>query len=119
MTELAAELLAGDGVVIDPSNLSKFLIGCGLSFKKTLRASEQDRPELAKVRAEWRCGRQPHIREKQARLIFVDETSTNTKMTQVRGRCLKGERLNSAAPFGHSGTQTFVAGLKCNGLVAP
>jgi transposase len=34
MPELAAELLAGKGVEIDPSNLSKFLIGCGLSFKK-------------------------------------------------------------------------------------
>jgi len=34
MPELAAELLAAKGVGIDPSNLSKFLIGCGLSFKK-------------------------------------------------------------------------------------
>jgi transposase len=34
MSELAEELLAAKGVGIDPSNLSKFLIGCGLSFKK-------------------------------------------------------------------------------------
>jgi transposase len=34
MPELAAALLAAKGVKIDPSNLSKFLIGCGLSFKK-------------------------------------------------------------------------------------
>jgi transposase len=40
-------------------------------------------------------------------------------MTRLRGRCLKGQRLNSAAPFGRWGTQTFVAGLKCDGLVAP
>jgi transposase len=59
------------------------------------------------------------MREKQARLVFVDETSTNTKMTRLRGRSLKGERLNSAAPFGRWGTQTLVAGLKCDGLVAP
>jgi len=59
------------------------------------------------------------MREQQARLIFVDETSTNTKMTRLRGRSLKGERLNSSAPFGRWGTQTFVAGLKCDGLVAP
>jgi transposase len=59
------------------------------------------------------------MREQQARLIFVDETSTNTKMTRLRGRSLKGARLNSAAPFGRWGTQTFVAGLKCDGLVAP
>lgn len=34
MPELAKELLAAKGVAIDPSNLSKFLIGCGLSYKK-------------------------------------------------------------------------------------
>lgn len=34
MPELAAELLAAKDVKIDPSNLSKFLIARGLSFKK-------------------------------------------------------------------------------------
>lgn len=34
MPELAQELLMAKGVEIDPSNLSKFLIACGLSFKK-------------------------------------------------------------------------------------
>jgi DDE superfamily endonuclease len=95
------------------------LAAASASKKKTLRASEQDRPELAKARAEWRDGRQPIMREHQARLVFVDETSTNTKMVRLRGRSVKGERLNSKAPFGHWGTQTFVAGLKCDGLVAP
>jgi transposase len=59
------------------------------------------------------------MREQPGRLIFIDETGTNTKMTRLRGRCPKGERLNAKAPFGHWGTQTFVAGLKCDGLVAP
>ena len=44
---------------------------------------------------------------------------TNTKMTRTSGRCLKGERLFAKAPFGHWGTQTLIAGLKSNGLVAP
>ena len=56
---------------------------------------------------------QPH------RLIFIDETGTTTKMTRLRGRALKASRLNCKAPFGHWGTQTFVAGLRCDGLVAP
>ena len=34
MPELAKELRAAKGVAIDPSNLSKLLIGCGLSYKK-------------------------------------------------------------------------------------
>jgi len=59
------------------------------------------------------------MRQQRRRLIFIDETSTNTKMTRLRGRCLKGGRLNCPAPFGRWGTQTFVAGLKCDGLVAP
>lgn len=53
------------------------------------------------------------------RLIFIDETGTTTKMTRLRGRCLKGQRLRAKAPFGHWKTQTFVAGLRCNGLTAP
>jgi transposase len=53
------------------------------------------------------------------RLVFIDETGTTTKMTRRRGRCLKGQRLRSKAPFGHWQTQTFVAGLRCDGLTAP
>jgi DDE superfamily endonuclease len=59
------------------------------------------------------------MREQRGRLIFVDETGTTTKMTRLRGRSWKGERLHAKAPFGHWGTQTFVAGLKCDGLIAP
>jgi len=53
------------------------------------------------------------------RLIFLDETGTTTKMTRLRGRCPKGRRLLSKAPFGHWKTQTFIAGLRCDGLTAP
>lgn len=35
------------------------------------------------------------------------------------GRSLCGQRLNATAPFGHWGTQTFIAGLRCDGLIAP
>ncbi|WJI72461.1 transposase [Mesorhizobium sp. C399B] len=51
--------------------------------------------------------------------MFIDETGTTTKMTRLRGRCLKGQRLRSKAPFGHWKTQTFIAGLRCHGLTAP
>jgi hypothetical protein len=119
MPELAKKLSKAKGVKADPSTLSKFLIACGLSFKKTIRASEQDRPEPFKARAAWRDDRQPIMREQRQRLVFIDETSTTTKMTRLRGRSIKGARLNSKAPFGHRGTQTFVASLKCDGLIAP
>jgi DDE superfamily endonuclease len=53
------------------------------------------------------------------RLVFLDETATTTKMTRLRGRCLKGQRLLSKAPFGHGKTQTFIAALRCGALCAP
>jgi hypothetical protein len=59
------------------------------------------------------------MRRERYRLVFIDETGTTTKMTRLRGRSAKGCRLNSKAPFGHWGTQTFVAGLRCDGLIAP
>jgi transposase len=119
MPELAQVLLAAKDVVIDRSNLSKFVRANGLSHKKSLLASEQDRPDIVKAWAEWINGRQPIMREQQARLIFLDETSTNTKMTRLRGRFLKGQRLHCKAPFGHWCTQTLIAGLHCDGLIAP
>lgn len=57
--------------------------------------------------------------EHQGRLIFLDETSTNTKLTRLRGRFMKGQRLRAKAPFGRWGTQTLIAGLRCKSLVAP
>lgn len=53
------------------------------------------------------------------RLVFIDETSVNTKMVRLRGRSPIGERLHAEAPFGHWGTQTFIAGLRGNELTAP
>ncbi len=53
------------------------------------------------------------------RLVFVDETGTTTKMTRLRGRARKGERVKASAPFGHWATQTFIAALRCDGLTAP
>lgn len=90
-----------------------------IASKKTLLASEQDRPEIRAAREDWKEHRQPRMRLEPDRLIFIDETGTTTKMTRLRGRCLKGQRLRSKAPFGHWKTQPFVAGLRLNGLTAP
>lgn len=53
------------------------------------------------------------------RLVFIDETSVKTNMTPLRGRAMCGERVMADAPFGRWDTQTFIAGLRCGGLVAP
>jgi transposase len=59
------------------------------------------------------------MREEPHRLVFIDETATTTKMTRLRGRARKGARLKASAPFGHWGTQTFIAALRHDGLTAP
>jgi len=59
------------------------------------------------------------MRRQPGRLVFIDETSVNTKMTRLRGRAKRGKRLQASAPFGKWGTQTFIAGLRHDRLTAP
>jgi transposase len=40
-------------------------------------------------------------------------------MARTHGRCVRGERLRMALPFGHWKTTTLVAGLSLAGIVAP
>lgn len=82
-------------------------------------ASERARAHIQAERHLWINYRQPRMRLEPHRLVFVDETSVNTKMVRLRGRCPRGERLHAQAPFGHWQTQTFIAGLRCHGLTAP
>ncbi len=84
--------------------------------EKSLRAAEQDRPDVAAARDTWRAA-QPGLDPR--RLVFVDETWAKTNMTRLRGRSRKGTRLVAAAPHGHWRTSTFLAGLRHGGLVAP
>ena len=71
---------------------------------------------MAARRAGWKAAR-PFIDP--ARLVFIDETALNTKMTRLYGRALCGQRLKGAVPFGHWKTMTFIAALRCDGLTAP
>lgn len=68
------------------------------------------------ARADWR-------RDQAAldpdRLVFIDETGTNTKMARRHGRCQRGQRLVAAVPHGHWKTTTFVAGLRKDAISAP
>jgi len=52
-------------------------------------------------------------------LIFLDETGVSTNMARLRGRCAGGERLIGKVPHGHWNMTTSIAGLRCDGLVAP
>lgn len=51
--------------------------------------------------------------------MFIDETWIKTNMAPIRGWGTKGGRLRGYAPHGHWRTMTFVAALRCDGIVAP
>lgn len=53
------------------------------------------------------------------RLVFIDETGANTKMTRLRGRAPRGQRCRAAVPHGHWKTTTFVGALRLGGMTAP
>ena len=71
---------------------------------------------MARRRLQWQQ-RQDKVDPK--RLVFIDETWVKTNMTRTHGRCLRGQRLVAKAPYGHWKTLTFIAALRCDGIVAP
>ena len=54
-----------------------------------------------------------------ARLVFVDESGANTKMTRLYGRSPVGERLVTHIPHGHYQTSTLIAAVRLRGPCAP
>ena len=103
--------------------LGRTIDRCGISFtprssasKKTVVASERDRPDIARRRLQWRK-RQSRIDPK--RLVFIDETWTKTNMEPLRGWAPRGERLVAKVPHGHWKTMTFVASLRHDRIEAP
>jgi putative transposase len=81
-----------------------------------VHASEQDRPDVARRRAQW-TARQNRIEP--ARLVFIDETWTKTNMAPLRGWGPRGLRLRSKVPQGRWRTMTFLAALRHNRIDAP
>lgn len=112
---LAADLRA-DGIEVSHDTVWRFLRRQGLTFKKTLLASETEQPSLVRLPTRWR--RHQH-RLDPTRLVFVDETWVKTNMTRARGWSLRGSPLLAKVPHGHWKTLTFLAGLRHNRIVAP
>jgi transposase len=104
------------GVEVSYFGVWNFVHNAGLSYKKSLYASEQDRPDVARKRQLWK---RHQDKIDASRLIFVDETWARTNMTPIRGWCPRGERLIAKVPQGHWKTLTFIAGLRADGICAP
>ena len=74
---------------------------------------------MAERRRVWAETRQSDMSNMLERFVFIDETSLKTNLVKTTGWAPVGKRLVDHAPFGHWHTQTFIAGLGCDGLIAP
>lgn len=79
-------------------------------------AGEQDRPDVARRRAQW-IKYQSRIDAR--RLVFLDETWAKTNMAPLRGWSPRGVRLRAKVPHGRWKTMTFLAALRCDRIEAP
>jgi len=84
--------------------------------KKSVHASEQDRPDVVEKREAWFEGQLDLDPNK---LVFVDETWATTNMAPLYGWAPRGERLRAGIPLGSWKRTTFVAGLRLTGMTAP
>lgn len=119
LAELAQRIETELRLKTSTSAMDRFVQRHDLSFKKkTLRAAEQERADVAAAREAWKASQASLDIDK---LVFVDgpQDGASTTMVRLRGRCRRGERLLAKAPWGHWKTTTFVAGPRHDGLIAP
>jgi hypothetical protein len=88
----------------------------GPGAQKTLRAAERDRAELARGRAAWRA----ELAEVDPRrLVFLDESGIDTRLTRTHARAPKGKRAPGAVPpWSHWRRLTVLGALAREGVVA-
>ena len=67
----------------------------GYVFKKTLKASEQEREDIGKSREQWRMFQ---METDAKHLVFLDESGAKTNMTLLYGRSYQGTRCHDTAP---------------------
>jgi hypothetical protein len=84
--------------------------------KKTAHAAEQRHSAVNAAREAWFEGQ---LDLDPTRIVFIDETATNTKMARLYGRAPRGERCRAAVPHGQWKTTTFTAALRHDGIAAP
>ena len=116
LAEIGRRILEGLNLSTTEASIRRFFIRHKISFKKTLHAAEQGRPDIAEAR---RCWKADQAQLDPRKLVFVDETGANTKMVRAYGRAPRGQRLFAKRPFGHWKTTTFTAGLRRDGVTAP
>jgi transposase len=108
--------MLSEHVSVSTTTLCDFLYHLKITWKKTLRSSEQQRPDVAAQREEWKKLQEVlDIRK----LVFTDETWVKTNMTPLDGWAEIGQRWRDSVPHGHWKTTTFLGAFRCSGLTAP
>jgi transposase len=83
--------------------------------KKSIHATEQDRPEVQKKRQSFRR----NLRQIEAKhLVFLDETGVTTAMTPAYARSPRGQRAYGSAPAIWE-TVTLITALRLDGIRSP
>jgi transposase len=114
LAEIQGELRARGIEAQALSTIHLMLRRMGLTRKrKTLRAAEQDRPEIAQECRRWRVWQRFMDA---SGFVFLDEAGATTNMTRRYGCSPRGQRVVDATPHGHWLTTTFVVSLRENGL---
>ncbi len=87
ISQLVEELLAVRGLKVDRHRSGTSCAPRGSASKKSLFAQEQDRPDVARRREQWK---KYQGRIDAGRLVFIDETWAKTNMAPLRGWCRAG-----------------------------
>ena len=86
--------------------------------KKSLRASEQSRPDVAEARRTWPDRLRDACGGDYARVVCVDEFGAATDLTRTRGRADAGARCPGHAPRGHWKVMTGLVAVRPSGVAA-
>ena len=94
-------------------------VSSAIHTKKSLVAAARRRPKRRRQREDWLKHRIPAVSAQPERVVFIDKNSVKTNLTRLRGWAPRGDRLVMDDPFGSWGTQTFIAGLTTDAMIAP
>ena len=84
--------------------------------KKTLHAIEQNREDVKAERDEWRIVQSKMEIDK---LVFLDESGTNTGMTRLYGRAPSDERIVDYTPDVRFERTSILSSVRMNGELVP
>lgn len=100
------------GQCCDRSTIHRALVRMRYCFKKTLKAAEQNRSDVAQSRVDW-ANKQLLVEAE--RLVFIDESAAKTNMPRLYGRSKREACSYGSAPHEHWATTTLISSIRLDG----